>query len=117
MSVEQNKLIVQRWHEEVFNGRNLSAVDEILHPDYVNHNQNLRGLAAAKEWLTRLACDDPPPGGQIIVEDTITEGDKVVTRWTIQEGGRVRSAGISIHRIVEGKIIEDWARGNSSAWS
>ena len=106
MSVKENKAIVRRWHEEVFNSKNLNAVDEILHPDYVRHT-DLRGIAAAKEWLTKAASDNP--GGQVITKDTIAEGDKVVTRWTGQTGEKVTVTGVSIHRIAGGKIIEDWA--------
>jgi predicted SnoaL-like aldol condensation-catalyzing enzyme len=106
MSVEQNKAVVRRWHEEVFNGKNLSVVDEILHPDYVRHT-DLQGIAAARDWLRKGYRDHPDY--QVITEDTIAEGDKVVTRWTAQEGGKARVVGVSIHRIADGKIIEDWA--------
>jgi predicted ester cyclase len=79
----------------------------------INHGGNLRGLAAAKEWLARPARDRPP-GDQLITEDTIVKGDRVVTRWTVQEGGKAVFTGISIHRIVDGKTIEDWAHRRRS---
>ena len=107
MSAKENKAVVRRWHEEVFNKKNLDAVDELLHPDYLRH-PDLRGLAAAKEWLAEGFSKYP--GVQVVTEDTITEGDKVVTRWTMRrEGGKAIFTGVSIHRIAEGKIIEDWA--------
>ena len=106
MSVKENKAIVRRWHEEVFNEKNLDAVDEILHPDYVRHT-DLHSIEEAKEWLIRSSSRSPDM--QVITEDTIAEGDKVVTRWTGQVGGKAIVTGVSIHRIADGKIIEDWA--------
>ena len=106
MFVKENKAIVRRWHEEVFNGKSLDAVDELLHPDYFRH-PDLHGLAAAKEWLAEGFR--AYPNVQVVTEDTIAEGDRVVTRWTIQEGGKAIITGVSIHRIADGKIVEDWA--------
>lgn len=39
--------------------------------------------------------------------DMFGEGDKVVSRWINQVGGKSYK-GISVFRIAEGKIIEDW---------
>ena len=57
------------------------------------------------------------------VEDVIAEGDKVVTRYTIRgthqgeteefgppTGKEVELEGITIHRIEDGKIVEEWER-------
>ena len=54
------------------------------------------------------------------VEDIFAEGDKVVTRFTMRgthqgelmgippTGKQVTMTGMTIHRIVSGKIVEDW---------
>ncbi len=34
-----NRRVHDRLIEEVFNGRNLDVLDEILHPDFVNHHE------------------------------------------------------------------------------
>jgi steroid delta-isomerase-like uncharacterized protein len=57
------------------------------------------------------------------VEDVIAEGDKVVTRYTIRgthqgeteefgppTGKHLELEGITIHRIEDGKIVEEWER-------
>ena len=105
MSTEANKNLSRRWHEQVFNQRNVAAIDQFLHPNYVNHSANIHGLAAAKELFTNLI--ESAPDLQVQIEDLIAEGDKVVTRWTIREG-RKTTAGIAIYRIEDGKIAEDW---------
>jgi steroid delta-isomerase-like uncharacterized protein len=54
------------------------------------------------------------------VEDMVAEGDKLAVRWTVQgthrrellgipsTGKHVRFSGISIYRLAEGKIAEQW---------
>ena len=54
------------------------------------------------------------------IEDQIAEGDKVVTRWSVQgthqgkfrghhpTGNQMRVTGIVIDRIVGGKVVEGW---------
>jgi predicted SnoaL-like aldol condensation-catalyzing enzyme len=34
---ENNKALVRRFIEEVFNGGNLDAIDELMAPDYLDH--------------------------------------------------------------------------------
>ena len=43
MSAE-NKAVVRRLFQEVWNRGNLEVADEILAPDYVNHTPQLAGL-------------------------------------------------------------------------
>lgn len=45
-SVEQNKEIVRRFNEEAIGQGKLELLDELLHPDYVNHSADLRGLCS-----------------------------------------------------------------------
>jgi predicted SnoaL-like aldol condensation-catalyzing enzyme len=112
MSIEENKAIVRRWHDEVWTGWNLEVVDELLHSDYVQHPSQ-RGLSEAKQALAQMASQYPD--SQLVTEDTIAEGDKVVTRWTALIGGNAQMTGVSIHRIADGKIVEDWAWTQSVA--
>jgi len=62
------------------------------------------------------------PDSRISVEACISEGDTVVTRWTLTgthqaafegipaTGRQVRLAGIEFNRIIEGKLVEHWAQ-------
>jgi predicted ester cyclase len=46
------------------------------------------------------------------VEDQVTEGDRVASRWVAEghnRGRPIRIWGIVISRIEDGEIVEDWA--------
>jgi predicted ester cyclase len=64
------------------------------------------------------------PDAKIAVEDTIAEADKVVIRWSghathkgpfldiAPTGKRVTLEGITIFRVVEGRVAEQWGELN-----
>ena len=37
MSVEENKVLIRRFYEEVFNKKNLAAIDEFFAPNHIDH--------------------------------------------------------------------------------
>src|SRR5215207_3996021 len=122
MSVEENKALARRVLEEMFNKGNLDVADELLAPDYVDHDpampEDIHGPEGFKEYVGayRSAFSDL----HVEIEDQIAEGDKVVTRWTgtgTHDGelagipptsNRVRFPGMEIVRISEGKLVEGW---------
>ncbi len=89
MSTEQNKNLVRRLYDEVWNKDNLSVIDEYLAPDYEDHdseygNQLLSlndgsGQEALKH--STIALRTAFPDVRLLIEDQIAEGDEVVTRW------------------------------------
>jgi predicted ester cyclase len=91
MSTEDNKALIRRFYEEVFNQRNLAALDDFYAPDHVDHTLP-PGLPVSPEG-TRQAIATMLKGFpdlSITIEDLIAEGDKVVTRFTThgtQRGG------------------------------
>jgi steroid delta-isomerase-like uncharacterized protein len=124
MSAEENKTLVRRWLEECYNKGNVSAADEIVAPDYINHSAphgQMPGLAAEKQYVAMIRSAFPD--FHLAIEDQIAEDDKVVTHLTASgtyEGGledipstavtgkQVRVAEILIHRIDGGKVVEGW---------
>ena len=122
MSAEENKALTRRVMEEMFNKGNLDADDELLAPDFVDHDpsmpEDVRGPEGFKEYVRafRSAFSDL----HIRIEDQIAEGDKVVTRWTgtgthdgdsmgiAPTGNRVEIMGMEISRISGGKVAEMW---------
>ena len=122
MSAEENKVLARRVLEDMFNKGNLDVADELLAPDYVDHDpampEDIRGPEGFKQYVGayRSAFSDL----HLEIEDQIAEGDKVVTRWTgtgthdgelsgiAPTGNRVTLPGMEIVRISGGKLVEGW---------
>ena len=107
--MEENKAIIRKVVEEV-NKRNLAVLDEFTAPDYVDHTNQLQGLESVKQFYAMVFKDFPD--FHRTIEDIIAEGDKVWARYettgTAPSGKKVELTSISIHRIVNGKIVEGW---------
>jgi serine phosphatase RsbU (regulator of sigma subunit)/predicted ester cyclase len=126
---ENNKALVRRFVEEVYNRGNLDAVDELVAPDYVNHGVP-SGKYAGREGLKRSLAKQLASSSDLHfhIEAQLAEGEKVVT-WVIgsgthdrgdffglaPSGERMTMEFITISRVVEGKIVEEWGVGDSSA--
>lgn len=123
MSTVDNKALVRRVFEEVWNQGKLETVNELFAAEHVGYDQTgpFHGLEGVQQffsiWLTAF------PDAHFQIEDQIAEGDKVATRWTARgthqghlQGMKptsrpVKVTGITILRIADGKIVESW--GNS----
>jgi len=123
MSVEQNVQLMRRWFQEVWNEGRLEAIHELLSADAIARGQDgaeseLHGPDEFEGFVRKIrgAFSDM----KLTVEDVFGAGDKVVLRWTATmkhtgdtlgiaaTGCIVRSQGITIARIVDGKIVEGW---------
>jgi steroid delta-isomerase-like uncharacterized protein len=119
---EENKRLVRRLVNEIWNQGKLELIDELVDANYVRHDpawpEPIHGQEGLRQYIaaTRHAIAD----GQFTIEDLIAEGDKVVTRWTLQgtQQGEfmgipptwreVSLTGISIMRVENGRIAEVW---------
>ena len=122
MSSETNKAMIRRLFEEVYNRRDVAAMDEFMAPDFCNHNASfqVRGLEQVKR--AAAAQLDAYPDFHTTIEDLIAEGDKVVVRatdhFTQPDGKRVALSWIEILRLENGKVVEAYAaRGTAPAAS
>ena len=82
MSVEENKALVRRIFEEVWNQGKLDVVNEVCPPNVVAHlvgNPDIRGIEGYKQFVTTFRTAFPDL--HYTIEAQIAEGDKVVTRW------------------------------------
>ncbi|HEY97231.1 MAG TPA: ester cyclase [Dehalococcoidia bacterium] len=85
MSVEEkNKEVVRRVTEEVFNGKNMSVLDELVSPDYVYHGAfgDFRGREGLKEIIT--AYHQAFPDIHATIDQILAEGDTVAYRLTVR---------------------------------
>lgn len=115
-AVRQNGEIVRRYFEGWANRGDPAVADALIATDVVLRNPPavVHGLAAYKRGMA--AFHTAFPDLNFTIEDEIAEGNKVVIRWTMRgthrgeyqgraaSGKRVFVTGISIFRIVDGRI-------------
>jgi predicted ester cyclase len=120
MATEVNKALPRRAVEEVWNQGNTEILSEIYDPSIVVHEPTMtvRGLEEAKQFV--LGYLTAFPDLHFTIEDMITEGDRIATRWSSRgthtgmlqgiapTGKQVTSSGITISRHANGKIVEEW---------
>jgi steroid delta-isomerase-like uncharacterized protein len=121
MSTEDNKALMHRFFEEVFNKKNLAAIDEFIASNQVDHTLP-SSLPSTREGTKRAIGMylTAFPDLHLTVEDMVAEGDKVVTKFTSHgtqkrafvgippTGKQVTVSTIVIVRITDGKIVEQW---------
>ena len=121
MSTEENKALVRRFYDEVFNKKNLMAIDEFLDPQIIEHALPPGlpgGSAGSRQFIGMYLAAFPDL--HLTAEDLIAEGDKVVARFTLRgthkgelmgvppTGKQVTMTGIQIVRTAEGRIAVNW---------
>jgi steroid delta-isomerase-like uncharacterized protein len=120
--VEDNKQLVRRVFAEIVNGADLSLADRLFSADFMVHSSGrpsaTRGPDGLRQFVTALRGAFPDL--RLTIDDQIGEGEKVVTRYTIEgtqagplqghppTNARVVWTGITIHRISNGRIAESW---------
>jgi steroid delta-isomerase-like uncharacterized protein len=123
-TLAQNKALIQRWFEEVWNKGRADAIDEMLAADAVMHglsddmNAPLIGPAGFKPFHETFR--GAFPNIEVIVEDQVAEGEKVAARCSVRgkhtgdhlgvtaSNAAVEFTGIGIARVKDGKIVEAW---------
>ena len=83
MSLEENKALARRSVEEIWGKGNLAAVDEFYADDFVWHWAP-PGVASNRGGYKQFVTASFAAFSDVRcpVEDIISEGDKVVVRWT-----------------------------------
>lgn len=121
---EENKALIRRWFEEVWNKKRPEAIDEMVAPGCV-----IYGLADASGNEITAPADFKAfhqvfcgafPDIEVTVEDTIAEGDLVAARCSVRgkhsgdhlgiaaTNAPVEFAGMVFLRVKDGKFIESW---------
>ncbi len=117
---EQNKTVVRRLFDELWNKGNLQVADETIAPAYVHNDPSSPDFGKGPESekkrvnLYRGALHDL----RLTIEDLLADGDTVVARWSCRgvhkgelngiapTGKQIAITGITICRFANGKIVE-----------
>jgi predicted ester cyclase len=119
--LERNRAVIRRFIEEVQNGKNFAAYDELVDAAFTNLSSP-PGVPAdrdgAREYLRGFL--DAFPDSFFTVDDMIAERDCIVTKKTLSgthggDLGEIRATGkpvklqyVDIMRVQNGKIVEHW---------
>jgi len=119
MSAEQQKALVRRFIEEVWNKGDLGIIAQVCAPDFVLHDPATPRVKTRLEYTQLvMAYRQAFPDLRCAIEGQIAERDLVMTWWGAQgthRGSlfgyapterRVRYTGISLHLIRDGQIVE-----------
>lgn len=133
---ELNKAIVRRFVDEVVNRGDLGAVDELLAPNFLEHDALIPGTSAGPEKAADSTATRPKgresakrqyallhagfPDLRVTVEDCVAEGERVALRsvWRgthrgeflglAPTGRAIALENLELLRLQRGQIVEHW---------
>ena len=120
MSLEENKELVSRIYDELWNERKLEVAEELIAQDAVNYDTGLLPQPFGHEEMkgTVRMVTAGFPDNRHEVEEMIAEGDKVVVRCTLTgthqgefmgippTGRSIEVSEIHVYRLEDGKAVE-----------
>jgi len=117
---EQNKAIAKRAFEELLSRGQFELAEQLYAKDFVNHGIR-RDIGLQEDQEALRGWHQAFPDIAVVPKKLIAEGDLVVVYWVARgtntgtgnglpaTGKQVEQAGITIWRIVGGKIKEEWS--------
>ena len=119
MTLEENKAVIHRLYEEMFNQRNLELIDELYSTEFVQHPglpTSPRGPERARRTTSQFL--ETFPDAQLTIFHMVAEGDMVATRVKAEgihrpTGKRVTIPFAIFYRLEEGKVVEEWGLTDS----
>ena len=122
MSIEDNKELVRAAFAEL--DKVLASHDAIYGPDWVGHFPGMPPLDAEAHRQYSEVMLTAFPDLDRKIEELIATEDRVVARWTAvgtntgefqgmpASGKTATSSGITIFRIADGRIVEEWSESD-----
>jgi steroid delta-isomerase-like uncharacterized protein len=122
MPAPENKALIRRFYEQVWDNGNLDVCDEVFAADYVRHDLRPSEAAPGPEGQKRIAADfrSAFPDLRVEIDILVAEDDYVVGRWTASgtnrgpwgvlaaTGRRATFSAVNIFRFEDGKVAEIW---------
>jgi steroid delta-isomerase-like uncharacterized protein len=117
---EQNKALAKRAFEELLNKGRFELAEQLYAKDFVNHGIH-RDISLEEDQAALKGWHEAFPDLSIVPEKLIADGDQVAVYWIAggtntgtgnglpATGKKAEQSGITIWRIVDGKIKEEWS--------
>ena len=125
ITIKESRALVRRWYKAYSEGKGqaMAIIDELCSDNYVYHGSSggeRHGLKNFKQDQSEFF--NAFPDIQFTINDMVTEGDKIATRFTMVGTHKGEFAGIpptnkkatvwgiGIDRVDNGKFVESWVR-------
>jgi steroid delta-isomerase-like uncharacterized protein len=117
---EQNKALAKRAFEELLSKGRFELAEQLYAKDFVNHGIH-RDISLEEDQAALKGWHQAFPDISIVPEKLIADGDQVAVYWIARgtntgagnglpaTGKKAEQSGITIWRIVDGKIKEEWS--------
>jgi steroid delta-isomerase-like uncharacterized protein len=117
---DQNKALAKRAFEQLLSRGQFELAEQLYAKDFVNHGLH-RDITLEEDQAALKGWHQAFPDIAIVPEKLIAEGDLVAVYWVARgtntgtgnglpaTGKKVEQSGITIWRIVDGKIKEEWS--------
>jgi steroid delta-isomerase-like uncharacterized protein len=117
---EQNKALAKRAFEELLSGGRFELAEQLYAKDFVNHGIH-RDIGLEEDQAALKGWHEAFPNITIVPDKLIAEDDLVTIHWVARgtntgtgnglpaTGKKVEQSGITIWRIANGKIKEEWS--------
>ena len=127
MPLDDNKALVLRIYDDLFNRGRLSLTGELIAADFIAHiapDRTPAGPDGIKSFITMLRAAFPD--GRYMIEDLVAEDDKVAARITFSgthsgpflgiapTGKHVTQQQLHLIRVRDGMAVEQWAVGDDA---
>ncbi len=126
MSTEANKAVARRYFDEFLNQGKWTIGEGLFASNYLSHFPGVPDPLPSNERTNRsMRLFTAFPDGHFAVEDMVAEGDQVVSRYTFHgthqgdfqgippTGKELIFTGNETHRVVDGRIVEQWSEFDS----
>jgi len=121
MPAEENKALLRRYIEAVWDNQNPKAVDQFLAPDYKRHRSpTTEPLTREEQKQLLIQFRAAFPDIQLTLEEVIAEGERIAFRSTIRgthqgellgiapTGRQVAVGLVDVIHVEDGKFVEQW---------
>ena len=122
MSDAENKLLIQRFYDEVWDRGNVEFAHEVFHDDYVRHDLRPTQAAPGAAGQAAIAAGFRTafPDARWHVDLLLAEGELLAARWTatgtftgpwgaVQPTGKsIEFSGVNLFRFRDSKVAEIW---------
>lgn len=120
--------VVQEFHRRILSEQDLDAAEDLLTPDYVEHNPILPdGVIRGRDEMVAFWSEmfDGVSDMEITEQEIVSEGNTVVTRHTGRgrhdgefmgiepTGESFEMEGIDLYHVEDGKLTEAWVAMDS----